>query len=660
MKKFLLTVLSLFFSISFYAQEKDSIKEPEIYNLNDFTEKKARPLATRKNDDDEGAKVDPESGKADYLLYKIINHAKDTVVLDTTLSIASQYKMNFMRKDMFGTHAFQNQGQIFTELTNDFNNQEIVPSMGQTPRNIGYKQVEDVLYYQVPTPTTEIMYRNGIEQGQVLDSKIAINLTENLNVSLGYVGLRSLGAYRNSLSSFKNFTGTVSYKTKNDRYRFRFHNTNQRTLNQENGGIVDERKADFESNNSEYSDRGRLDVNMEDAESVLTGKRYFIDHNFKLFTTKDTIPKKMSNVKLGHIFNYETKQFNFLKATSTEYFGDYFSSETNDLTSFKSMDNKAYIDFTSPYLLGKFRVLAGYHYYYQGYKKVVNTDNGVIPNQIKNDAFSVGADWKASFKAFHLNASASTNIIGSINGNNLFVEAAFRNTKNFKLSSSILLNSKSPNANYLLFQSNFVDYNWYNEFKNIKTRTLNFDFATKWIQASAAITQIENYAYFDDQAQSIPQQHNETVNYFKVRAHNELKFGYFALDTDFIYQQVTSGANVYKLPDAVIRSTFYFSKVFFEKKSLFLQTGITGKYFNAYNANNFNPLLGEFTLQTTELIGGKPIFDAFINAQIRRTKLYFTFENLMQLTKNNYYYSAPSKPYTDFKIKFGFIWYFFK
>ncbi|MDG1806195.1 putative porin, partial [Flavicella sp.] len=371
MKKFLLTVLSLFFSICFYAQEKDSIKEPEIYNLNDFTEKKARPLAARKNEEDEGAKVDPESGKADYLLYKIINHAKDTVVLDTTLSIASQYKMNFMRKDMFGTHAFQNQGQVFTELTNDFNNQEIVPSMGQTPRNIGYKQVEDVVYYQVPTPTTEIMYRNGIEQGQVLDSKIAINLTENLNVSLGYVGLRSLGAYRNSLSSFKNFTGTVSYKTKNDRYRIRFHNTNQRTLNQENGGIVDERKEDFESNNSEYSDRGRLDVNMEDAESVLTGKRYFIDHNFKLFTTKDTIPKKMSNVKLGHIFNYETKQFNFLKPTSTEYFGDYFSTETNDLTSFKSMDNKAYVDFTSPYLLGKFRVLAGYHYYYQGYKKVV-------------------------------------------------------------------------------------------------------------------------------------------------------------------------------------------------------------------------------------------------------------------------------------------------
>lgn len=660
MKKFLFIVFSLIVTPSIYAQEKDSIQEPEIYNLGELTQKKARPLAARKNEEDEGAKVDPESGKANYLDYKIITYEKDTIILDTTLSIQSQYKMNYLRKDLFGKHAFQNQGQVLTELTHDYNNQEINPKMGQIPRHIGYNELEDVEYYKVPTPTTEFLYRSGIEQGQVLDSKIAINLSENFNFSLAYTGLRSLGAYRNSLSSFKNFIGTISYQTKDDRYRIRFHNTNQRIENQENGGIDPDRKEDFETNNPEYSDRGRLDVNMEDAESVLTGKRYYIDHNFKLFTTKDTIAKKISDIKFGHIFNYETKQYNFLKDTSTDYFGDYFASETNDLTSYKSMDNKAYMDFTSPYLLGKFRVHAGYHYFYQGYKKVLETEDGTIPNQIKNDAISVGANWKASFKAFHLNASAATNIGGSLNGNNLFVEAAFKNTKNFKLASSILLNSKSVNANYLFFQSNFTAYNWYNDFKNINTRTLNFDFDTKWIQTTASITQIENFAYFNDEEQAQAAQHDETVNYFKIKAHNEIKFGYFALDTDVIYQQVTSGSNVYKLPDAVVRSSFYFSKVFFNKKSLFLQTGITGKYFTAYHANEYNPVLGEFTLQNTEVIGGKPIFDAFINAQIRRTKLYFTFENLLQLTKNNYYYSAPNKPYTDFGIRFGFIWNFFK
>lgn len=660
MKKFLFTIFFLLFSICTYAQEKDSIQEPEIYNLEKPTENKARPLAARNSDEDEGAKVHPESGKANYLDYKIITHSNDTIILDTTLTIQSQYKMNYLRKDMFGKHAFHNQGQVFTELTHDYNNQEINPSMGQTPKHIGYQQIEDIEYYKVPTPTTEFLYRDGIDQGHVFHTKIAINMAENFNFSLGYIGLRSLGAYRSSLSSFKNFTGTVSYQTKDDRYRIRFHNTNQKVYNQENGGLTEIAQNFFETNDTDYADRGNLDVNMEYAESYLIGKRYYIDHNFKLFTTKDTIAKKMSNIKLGHIFNYETKQFNFSNPISTEYFGSYFAEETDDVTSYKSMDNKAYVDFTSPYLLGKFRVQAGYHYYFQGYKTILSTDTGTIPSQIKNDAFSIGANWNASFKSFYLNAKASTNTIGSINGNNLFVEAAFKNTKNFKLSSSILLNSKSPNANYLFFQSNFIEYNWVNDFKNINTRNLNFSFATKLIEATASLTQIENFTYFNDEEQAKPEQHDETINYFKLKAHNELKFGYFALDTDLIYQQVTSGSGVYKLPDAVLRSTFYFSKVFFKKKSLFLQTGATVRYFTAYNASNYNAVLGEFTLQQTDLVGGKPILDAFLNAQIRRTKVYFTFENLLQLTKSNYYYSTPNKPYTDFTIRFGFIWNFFK
>tara|TARA_B100000809_G_scaffold266760_2_gene331298 strand:+ start:32268 stop:34256 length:1989 start_codon:yes stop_codon:yes gene_type:complete len=662
MKKILFTVFSLLFFSCIYAQEKDSIQEPKIYNLDKIAGKKAQPLASRnnKNEEDDKVSVDPESGKANYLLYKVITHKNDTILIDTTLTLANDYKMNYLGKDLFGLHAFQNQGQVFTELTHNYDDDAIAPKMGQTAKHKAYNEIEDVEYFNVPTPTTEFLYRGGIEQGHVLDSKIAINMSERFNFSLGYTGLRSLGAYRSSLSSLKNFMGTVSFQTKDDRYRIRFHNTNQRVYNEENGGLTEIAKQFFETNDVDYKDRGRLDVNMEDAVTVLTGKRYFIDHNFKIFSTKDSIPKKMSNIKIGHIFNYETKQFNFLKPTGTEYFGAFFTQETNDLTSYKSMDNKAYVDFTSPYLLGKFRVLAGYHYYYQGYKKIVSQNTGLIPNQIKNDAVSVGANWNASFKAFYLNAKASTTLTGSIYGNNLFVEAAFKNTKNFKLASSVQLNSKSPNVNYLFFQSNFIEYNWYNDFKNINTRSLNFNFSTKWVQADASVTQIENYTYFNDETQAKPIQYDASVSRLKIQAHNELKFGYFALDTDFIYQSVTQGAAVYKLPDIIVRSTFYFSKVFFKKKSLFLQTGATVNYFTAYKANNYNAVLGEFTLQTTDEIGGKPILDLFINAQIRRTRVYFKFENILSLTDKNYYYSTPNKPYKDFTIRFGFVWNFFK
>lgn len=660
MKKVLITVLSLFFFSCIYAQEKDSIQEPEIYNLDAIVGNKAQPLAVRDTDEDDEDLVNPESGKADYLLYKIITHEKDTILLDTTLTLAKDYKMNYLRKDLFGMHSFQNQGQVLTQLTNDFNDEKIVPEMGQSGKHIAYKEIEDIEYYFVPTPTSEFLYRNGVEQGQVLDSKIAMNMTEQFNFSLGYTGLRSLGAYRNSLSSFKQFTGTISFHTKDDRYRLRLHNTNQNIFNQENGGLTEIAQGFFETNDPDYKDRGRLDINLEDANSSLIGNRYYVDHDFKLFTTKDSIPKKISDIRIGHIFNYETKRYHFRSPTSTNYFGESYTSETDDKTSYKSMYNQAYIDFRSPYLLGKFRVLAGYHYYYQGYKKVVYDDDGFIPNQIDGNAISLGANWKAAVKTIHFTASAKTNIAGDLTGSNLFMEAAFKKNKKIEISTSLQLNSKAPNLNYTFFQSNFVEYNWLNDFKTIDTRNLNFNIYTKWVNATATLSNIDNYLYFNNAEQPAPTQHSEAITFLKLEAHNQLKFGYFGLDTDFIYQSVSNGASIYKLPDMIIRSSFYFSKVFFKKKSLYLQTGATVNYFTAYNASNYNPVLGEFTLQTTDKVGGKPLLDLFVNAQIRRTRIYFKAENMLSLTDNNYYYSTPNKPYKDFIIRFGFVWNFFK
>ena len=93
---------------------------------------------------------------------------------------------------------------------------------------------------------------------------------------------------------------------------------------------------------------------------------------------------------------------------------------------------------------------------------------------------------------------------------------------------------------------------------------------------------------------------------------------------------------------------------------MYLQTGITANYFSAYEANTYNPVLGEFTLQNRENIGGKPILDLFINAEIRRTRVYFTFENLLAFSNSNYYYATPNNPYRDFVFRFGFVWNFFR
>ena len=109
------------------------------------------------------------SGKTKYTDYKIISFKNDTTIVDTTLTLKKHYKFNFLRKDNFELLPFHNQGQTFNNLGYNFKDISQFPDIGFRAKQFNYFEKEDVDYYHVPTPTTEVLYRTGLEQGQVLD-----------------------------------------------------------------------------------------------------------------------------------------------------------------------------------------------------------------------------------------------------------------------------------------------------------------------------------------------------------------------------------------------------------------------------------------------------------------------------------------------------------
>ncbi len=92
---------------------------------------------------------------------------------------------------------------------------------------------------------------------------------------------------------------------------------------------------------------------------------------------------------------------------------------------------------------------------------------------------------------------------------------------------------------------------------------------------------------------------------------------------------------------------------------MYLQTGLTFKYFTNYKADEFNPLLNEFRLQNTMEIGNYPMLDVFLNAQIRRTRFFVKAENISSFFTGRTYFATPTQPYRDFKVRFGLVWNFF-
>ena len=600
------------------------------------------------------------SGKTKYTDYKIISHKRDTTYIDTTLTLQKEYKFNYLRKDLFEFLEFHNQGQAVNNLGYSFNNVYPFPDIGFSAKQASYFNIDDIDYFEVPTPTTEILYRTGLQQGQVLDALFTLNFSKRLNVSLSYKGLRSLGAYRQALVSNGNFRGTFQYRTKKNQYQIKGHLTSQDFFHQENGGLTAESLVNFIEDDPNFTTRARLDVNLTDSESQFDGERVYIEQSYKLLSSKDSINNKdFSNLKVGHILTNEEKTYEFIQGSlNTAFFGTANSSNPRDKkATSKITSNELNLEFNSKYVLGKFKAKTNFTNYSYGYDTILNSNSSVNRLKLEGNAISFGADWNAKIKNFQLNADASiTPGNGRLSGNFLKGEAVYEKDSIFSVKGTLLLSSKSPNFNTLLHQSEYDAYNWQNDFSNVNTRDIGFDLKSKWLNASLNFTNLDNYTYFDEESK--PQQFANQITYLKVKANREFKLGKFALDNTFMYQNVSSGSSVFRVPEFVTRNTFYYTDYWFKGKPMLVNLGVTFKYFTKYNANAYNPLLAEFRIQNNEQIGF-PTIDVFFNAQVRRTRLYFKVDNATSNLTDKNYFSAPNYPYRDFTIRFGLVWNWF-
>lgn len=654
MKHVFTILFFMLFTFICFGQRGLKKKEGSIFDKN-YTQQQFDSI---KNSNETEITVELD-GKTHYTDYKIISYENDTTYIDTTLSIKKEYLFNYIRKDDFELLPFHNQGQTYNRLGYDFETTSLFPKMGATAKHFNFKEVEDIAYYEVPTPTSELMYRTGLEQGQVLDAFLTINTSPRFNFSLAYKGLRSLGKYRQTLASYGNFRTTFNYRTENDLYYARGNFVSHDFLNQENGGLTDDSIFFFESNDPNYSDRGRLDVNYTNAENFLESKRYHLEHNFKVFRKKDTIKSMPSYFKLGHHYTYETKHYKFDQTSQDDLIGDAFQTVISDHAGLKTMNNLVYLELESPLVLGKLRAKANHYNFNHYFNGIVNLPRETVDAQLKGSTISVGADWKASIKNFHLKADVSSILSGDLEGNNLMAAATYEKDSVFNITAKISLVSKAPNFNFLHYQSDYIDYNWQNDsFKNEDIRSFSLEFnSDKFLNVSAHITQIDNYTYFD--TISKPQQASEAINYLKIKASKSISVGKFTLDNTLMYQKVAKGEDFFRVPEFVTRNSLYYSNYLFKNKPLYLQTGFTFKYFTKYKMNAYNPLLAEFNLQNTDEYGNYPLVDFFVNFQVRRTRIYFKLENITSSLTGRDYYAAPLRPYRDFTVRFGLVWNFF-
>lgn len=605
-----------------------------------------------------GSKTKVKIGTMD--MYVQFNRMSDTIVLDTTLTVQKDYKFNYLRRDNFGLVPFANIGQTYNSLTRDFKNNGSLPLFGARARHFNYMEIEDTYYYKVATPLTELFYKTAFQQGQALDAFFTVNTSEQFNFSIAYKGLRSLGKYQHILTSTGNFRFTANYKTRNDKYEARAHIVMQDLLNEENGGLSDDDIEKFKQGDSEFKNRAVFTPMFEDAENMLEGKRFHLEHQYNLINATDSLNNTLG---IGQIISFEDKYYQFTQNARNDFFGPAFlNANINDKVTLEDFSNRFYVNYKND-LLGTVQFNVDYNNYNYGYDAVAVIDTIRIANRLKGTVFGIGGAYQNQIGGFRLKGEFGLNLSGDFNGNFLDLNASYQLTPDIKAFARLNSNSRPANYNMLLFQSDYLNYNWDNSknFKNIQTQNLAFRIESQqWATAEIEYSTITNHAYFTkDLSHAVkPVQSGNTINYLKLNVSKEFRFGKFALDNTVLYQNVINGEGILNVPEIITRNTLYYSDHLF-KRALFLQTGVTFNYFTDYMMEAYDPLLAEFYVQNETRIGNFPRLDFFINAKVRQTRIYLKAEHFNSMFTGYNYFSAPNYPFRDFAIRFGLVWNFF-
>ena len=649
---------------------------------------------------EEQQKLEEEANKKTDTLttefYKIYYLDGRTETVDTSLTISKDYKFNFTRKDNFELIKMSNVGHTYNSLGYNLTHNDY-PKMGALGKHFHYFEKDDIGYYEVPTPFTELFAKSTFEQGQILDALISINFNPNYNLTLAHKGYKSLGKYQSIKSRGNQFRLSSIFNSNNDLTKVKLHFTSQNLFNDENGGldpdsiyffeqapdyfVLDDSGNQIQNDDGTYEmiyydgylDRSRLGPNII-ASGSLYSKRFFTDIS-RVIINKD---ENNTSLIFGYQFTHEYKKLNFKENRGGRFFGDFFSvdpedNSINDLSRFIFDENIFYLKSN----LNKLGII---HLQFKQIKwkntYQIKSDLDLI-DMLNPKQSKISINWKKDLSNLSLYFDFDNSLKDSFKSNKIELGIEGNFLKNFKFAISGSQFERSPNFNFILHRSQYESYNWYNDdLIDEKISKVSLDISYKnYVNLSGEYNIIDNFTFFRESAnpllgefdffrRAIPNQSINEIKYYKVKLYSNIPIGKFSIINTAQYQKKDQIVELGELsalnvPEWITRNTIMYSSKLFNR-SLDIQTGVTFNYFTKFWANYYNPLISEFVVQNYKEIGEFPRFDIFFNAKIQQTRVFIKVEHLNSSFSGYDYYSDPFTPYRDLSVRFGLVWNFFQ
>lgn len=214
---------------------------------------------------------------------------------------------------------------------------------------------------------------------------------------------------------------------------------------------------------------------------------------------------------------------------------------------------------------------------------------------------------------------------------------------------------------------------WENDLdKTIHTRIMGtLSFPKTRTKLRVAVDEIKNYTYFSQSyditekglrtgVMVTPMQESGGINLLTAQLEQNFRLGILNWENQFTYQH-SSKESVLPVPAFNAYTNLYIK--FKVVKVLNVDLGADMRYFTSYEAPDYSPYMGQYTVQgngeNNVKIGNYPIVNIYANVHIKHTRFFVMMSHINAGQGDKNYFFAPHYPMNERVFRIGVSWNFF-
>lgn len=548
-----------------------------------------------------------------------------------------------------------------------------------------FSEPETWRYYNTTTPYTNLSYtsagpkRRSEEAVKVMFTQ---NVNKNWNVGFKYDLISSIGKYEAQKVENRNFRFFSSYS--GEKYAINANYLYNKSDQLDNGGIEDDDHIwNPELHNIDKKENIR--VNLRAASTRIDENRLYINQKLNIgnvsVSRNDSVSEKLPVGTAIHTLDLNRYRRLHNVNNLNKYYGeapeDFFypniyadSTATRDSVYYTSFRNSFQLKFNEEAnSLLRFGLRAYIANDIETFKypasPLVYGDFNTPPQYRQNDTLLVtthigGQIFKNLGENFKWNAGAKFYFQGYRTGD---TELTGEMTSRFRIrkdTAGLFAHGGAYLVTPDFFTQRYYSNHqiWNNRFDPVQTYKIagGISVPTRRLTLSAESKLINKYVFWNTQA--LPEQTSEFIQVLEFKLKKHLSIWNLHSDNTVLYQ-LSSHQDIIPLPEWFIYSSNYFENTLF--KVLFFQIGVDFRYNTSWYTPSYMPASGQFYMQKERKVGDYPMFDVFLNLQLKRARIFVKVDHVNEgwfPTSRDYFHTIhyPMNPLT---LRFGVSWNFY-